>query len=189
MPCPKPSFAILSLLSEVCNTLLDPRDPRSHSEEYHDHLGTLDRRIGSVSTKSASATWSTDAELAVEVFQTATRVYLARASQSPWETPKDLDALIDKAFAGPIQDCSCPHSFPLFILACEARGDDQRTAILNLIDRAERNGYVRSKTWLRGKIQSIWVHQDLHADSDLLVNYGSVVGAVINSSDTVPSFV
>jgi hypothetical protein len=190
MPSPNPSYAILNLLSEACDTLLDPRDPRSQSEEYRDHLKALERRIESDTIMSlASASSDDNAKLAVGVYQMATRVYFARASQSPWETPINLDSVIDEAFDGPIRDCACPHFFPLFIVACEAKSDERRTAILSLIGRTEISGGIRSKTWLRGIIQSVWVHQDLHADSDLLVNYGSVMSAVISSSNSLPSFV
>ncbi|KAI1778172.1 fungal-specific transcription factor domain-containing protein [Hypoxylon cercidicola] len=189
LPPPNPSYAILNLLSEACDTLLDPRDPTSRSEEYHDRLSVLERRIENVHITPPSANLDADAALAVEVFQTATRVYLVRASQSPWEMPASLDSLIDKAFAGPIVNCTCPHFFPLFILACEARTDDRRRAILDLIDSTENDIRVRNRAWLKEVIQSVWVHQDLHADSDLLVNYVDVMSEMISSSDTVPSFV
>ncbi len=170
--------------------MLDSWDPRSQSDEYRDRLKILEEKIGDISIEPDPAGLSTDATLAVEVYQTATQVYLARASQSPLETPTNLDYLVDMAFDGPIQTCACPHFFPLFILACEARTDDRRTAILNLIDRNETtNGRLRSKEWLRNIIQSVWVHQDLHADSELLVNYAGVMSTVISSSNTVPSFV
>lgn len=189
LPPPNPSYAILNILSEACYMLLDPKDPTSRSEEYRGRLRELERRVETIHVKSASTSSSADAALAVEVFQTATRVYLARASQSPWETPADLDSLIDKAFAGPIVNCICPHFFPLFILACEARTDDRRAAILHLIDGTETNLRIRSRAWLKEVIQSVWVHQDLHADGDLLVNYVDVVSDMISSSNTVPSFV
>lgn len=38
-------------------------------------------------------------------------------------------------------------------------------------------------------IRSIWVHQDLHADGDLLVNYVGAMRSVINMNNTIPSFV
>ncbi|KAK2612013.1 hypothetical protein QQS21_001978 [Conoideocrella luteorostrata] len=189
-PSPNPSYAILNLLSETCGTLLEPWDPRSRSAEYRDRLQALEGRVGNVHRKpGVSVSSGPDAELAVDVWQTATRVYLVRASQSVWDKPASLDSLVDWAFAGPIRTCSCPHFFPLFILACEARTDERRTAILNLIDRNSLRDAGRSKTWLRDIIQPIWAHQDLHEDSDLLVNYVGAMNATISSTNSVPSFV
>lgn len=186
---PNPTYAILNLLSETCDALIDPRDPASRSGEYCDSLDLLKRRIGNVHLGRDSSSLSAHETLGIEVWQTATQIYLARASQSPREEPANLESLIDMAFEGPIRTCACPHFFPLFILACEAQSDDRRASILSLIGRTEDIPGLRSKVWLRHMIRSIWVHQDLHADGDLLVNYVGAMRAVINMNDTIPSFV
>lgn len=188
-PSPNPTYAILNLLSEICDTLLDPLDPRSRNKEYHDHLRALEGRIENVPIKSASARSTSDDTLGVELYQMATRIYLVRASQSPWEPPRRLDSLIDAAFAGPVKWCNCVHFFPLLILACEARRDEQRVAIINLIERTQRDARIRSIQWVKNAIQSIWMQQDLNTDSELLENYVGIMSAVISSSNTVPSFV
>ncbi|KAH7016430.1 fungal-specific transcription factor domain-containing protein [Microdochium trichocladiopsis] len=188
IPSPNPTFAIINLLSEACDTLLDPRDLRSHTQEYQNHLRTLESRLAAIQPRSESA-YSDEAVLPIEIFRTATQIYITRASESPWDTPASLDSLVETAFTGPIRDCYCPHFFPLFILACEARADERRTQILSLIERTAADGRVRNRAWLKNMVHSIWVHQDLHADSDLLVNYAGIMSAVISSSDTVPSFV
>ncbi|GKT43336.1 uncharacterized protein ColSpa_03517 [Colletotrichum spaethianum] len=77
----------------------------------------------------------------------------------------------------------------MFILSCEARTDERRAAIINLINRTERSARTRSLKGLRDLIQSIWVQQDLHADSDLLVNYHGIISTVVSSSTTLLSFV
>jgi hypothetical protein len=41
---------------------------------------------------------------------------------------------------------------------------------------------------LKAGINSIWVQQDLHADSELLMNYVSIMSSVISSGNAVPSF-
>ena len=77
----------------------------------------------------------------------------------------------------------------MFILACETRADERRTAMLNLIDWIERNAKIRGMERLRHTIQSIWLQQDLYADSDLLVNYLGMMSSVISSSNVPFSFV
>ncbi|KAL1863851.1 hypothetical protein VTK73DRAFT_6351 [Phialemonium thermophilum] len=187
-PSPNPSYAILNLLSEACETLLDPWDPRSRTEDYRDRLRALNERIGDIHTTPQSVS-APDPALAVEVYQTATRIYLVRAAQSSWEPSAGLDDLVERALALPARECTCTHFFPLFIVACEARTDEQRAAILSLIGRAEESKEARNMAWVIHAIQSVWVHQDLHADGDLVVDYLGMISAAIGSSNTLPSFV
>ena len=189
MPSVNPTFAILNLLSEVSDTLIDPRDPRSNDGEYQDHLKDIERRIQNVPTKSDSTEQDPESLFAVELYQMATQIYLVRASQSPWEPAANLDPLIDAAFSGPVQHCNCEHFFPLLILACEANKDEHRVAIINLIERTQRDARIRSVQGVKDTIQSIWVQQDLHKDDDELVDYLGIMSAVISSSNSVPSFV
>lgn len=188
MPSVNPTFAILNLLSEISDTLIDPRDPRSSDSEYQNHLKDIDRRIKDVPVKSNTAKSDLDPTFAVELYQMATQIYLMRASQSPWEPSANLDPLIEAAFSGPVQYCSCEHFFPLLILACEAHKDEQRAAIMNLVERTQRDHRIRSIQAVKDTIQSIWVQQDLHKDDDVLVDYLEIMSTVISSSNSVPSF-
>ncbi|KAK9777203.1 hypothetical protein AB5N19_12265 [Seiridium cardinale] len=139
---------MLGLFSEICDTLLDPRDPRSRDEVYRSRLGAVEGSLrnfpASSSTSTALARLSTDLPFAVELYQTATLIYLARASKTPWEPPAKLESIIDRASDGPIQAPACDHFFPLFILACEMRTDELRTSILILLDRSEKRDHMRS---------------------------------------------
>ncbi|KAH8658074.1 fungal-specific transcription factor domain-containing protein [Xylariales sp. PMI_506] len=187
---PHPGHAILNLLSETCDTLIDPWDPRSRDEQYHNHLRELERRIDRVVVRPTQDKYkeAPEAAMATELYQIATQIYLLRASQGPREPSPKLEALISQAYAVPIQRHTCHHFFPLFILACEARTDERRATVLELIDRTDRDKRVGSIRVIRTGIQSIWVQQDLHADEDLLVNYLGLLRAVISSSTSLPSF-
>ncbi|KAH0426079.1 zinc-finger transcription factor [Colletotrichum camelliae] len=187
-PIVNPTYAILNLLSEVCDTVLDPRDPRTSDTMYQHHLQDLKSRVGNVSIESASAKPTSDSMFAVHLYQIATQIYLARVSQSPWKPTEDLDALVDAAFSGPIQSCSCEHFFPLLILACEAHRDDQRLAIINLIERTQRDTRIRSIDGVRSTVRSIWAQQDLHKDDEILMDYLGIMTTAISSGSAVPSF-
>jgi hypothetical protein len=137
-----------------------------------------------------STSFGADDAVAAEVYQMATRIYFVRASKSSWKLSTKIESVIDNVFAGPLPAHACGHFFPVFILACETRTEERRTAILNLIDLIERNAQIRGIVErLRHTIQSIWVQQDLHADSDLLVNYLGMMSAVVSSSNAPFSFV
>ncbi|KAI0459628.1 fungal-specific transcription factor domain-containing protein [Xylaria acuta] len=188
-----PTHSILNILSEVCDVLLDPNDPRSHDVEYKDRLRALEWKVDNLPSATSTTTDSDDAEgeleFTVQLYQAATRVYLARASQNPLEPTANLDFLVDRAYAGPVQTCYCRHFFPLLIIACEARTDEQRLAILNLIDRTDKKGYVRSMQTFRAQVQWFWIQKDLHADSDLILNYLGLMKSVISSNRALPSYV
>ncbi|KAI0869826.1 fungal-specific transcription factor domain-containing protein [Hypoxylon argillaceum] len=194
-PLQLPAHGILNLLSEICSVLLDPSDPRSHTVPYLTQLRALEYRVSHIPPLSPQPPSSppdrarADLEFTVQLYQIATRVYLARATQDPHAPPADLDALIDAAFAGPISDCYCKHFFPLLILACEARGDVHRAAILNLIERTEAKGYVRSMRTFRAQVEAFWVQRDLHEDGELVLNYLGLMRAIVSSNRALPSYV
>lgn len=83
----------------------------------------------------------------------------------------------------------CHHMFPLFILACEARTEEQRAAILDLIHHMEQPSNAGRIELLRHEIQAVWVQLDLYQDVDLLEDYLGLMSAVVSSSRTLPSFV
>ncbi|KAI0189797.1 fungal-specific transcription factor domain-containing protein [Xylaria flabelliformis] len=188
-----PTHAVLNILSEICDVLLDPSDPRCNTVEYIDRLRALEWRVDNLPPATYPTLDSDDArddfEFTVQLYQVATRVYLARASQNPLKPTADLDYLVDRQFAGPVKHCYCRHFFPLLIIACEARTDEQRIAILNLIDRTDQKGYGRSMETFRAQVQSFWIQQDLYADSDLNMNYLGLMKSVISSDRTLPSYV
>ena len=168
-------------------------DSKSHEPDYLDHLGTLERQLKE-SPPASTPSATSKADIGVELFQMATRVYLMRATQSPWEsTTSRVDAIGHSALTGTAVTCnSCEHLFPLFILSCEARRDEDRATILDLIDRTEQNSLRRlsqSIGWIKNAIRSVWAQQDLHTDGELLMNYVGVVSTVISASNTIPSFV
>ncbi|KAI0972452.1 fungal-specific transcription factor domain-containing protein [Xylaria arbuscula] len=185
--------AILNVLSEICEVLLDPSDPRSQEIEYKNRLRALEWKVDNLPSLPPLASEldesSDEVELTAQLYRISTRVYLTRASQDPREPPVDLDALINSAFAGPVRSCHCRHFFPLLIIAGEAHTEEQRAAILNLIDRTEKYGYVRSMTAFRSQVQSFWIQQDLHSDGDIILNYLGLMKAIVSSDRALPSYV
>ncbi|KAI1750036.1 fungal-specific transcription factor domain-containing protein [Xylaria castorea] len=187
-----PTHGILSILSEIWDVLLDPSDPRSYDVEYKDRLRALEWKVDNLPFATPTITdprdTGDDFEFTVELYQVATRIYLARASQNPLEPAANLEYLVNRQFAGPVMYCYCRHFFPLLIIACEARTDEQRIAILNLIDRTNKKGYGRSMETFRAQVQSFWIQQDLYADSDLNLNYLRLMKSIISSNRTLPSY-
>jgi len=78
-------------------------------------------------------------------------------------------------------------AFPLLIIGCEARTDEQRMKILEHIERAMKTSSLRSLHELQNILQQIWVQDDLAVDYEL--DYLNRLDAVITSYRIMPSFV
>ncbi|CAG9940344.1 unnamed protein product [Clonostachys rosea f. rosea IK726] len=186
---PNPTHEILNLLAEACDTLLSRSDPRSQEDSYKQQLKQLEHRIESIPVTPDMATDGAELSGLIKLYKLSTLIYVIRAGQTTWEATTRLDNLVNRAFQVPIGQPGCYHFFPLFIVACEARTDEQRAAVLDLIARTERNSFMRSMKMLKAGIEAIWVQRDLHADEDLLMNYMDLMNVVISSNSTLPSFV
>lgn len=146
---------------------------------------------GTPASLSSPAT-TPKADMGAQLYRLATRVYLARATQSPHESPASLAPLTAAVFAGTVVACrSCEHFFPLFILAGEARRDEDRAAVLGLIERTARTSPrgARSLGFVRGAVRGVWVQQDLHSEGGRVMDYVGVVSGVVSASNSIPSFV
>ena len=182
---PNSTHAILNLLSQTCDLLLDPWDPNVQDPGYVDAVQKLEAGIDATDAPLVSMSRST---FIVGLYRVATRIYLARASRGPWEPRESFDLLIDSLYSGPIRSCNkCGHFFPLIILACEARTDEHRASISKLIERTGRDRRFRSVIGLRAAVQSIWIQQDLHRDGEMVEDYVGILNTAISSTNIAMS--
>jgi hypothetical protein len=128
----------------------------------------------------------TEDSRALEIFQLALLVYIERASGGSPEKSEKLRTWLNKAFAIFSQLDTWQRQFPLLILGCEARTDEERMVILDLISRTEENTSVRNLRGMQGIIQSLWAQDDL-AEQDL--GYTDKIKAILSSSKVLPSFI
>jgi hypothetical protein len=118
----------------------------------------------------------------LEIFQLALLVFIERASGgSPGKSEK-LRTWLNKAYAIFSQLKTWQRQFPLLILGYEARTDEDRMVILDLISRTEENTSVRSLQGMKG----LWAQDDL-AEQDL--GYTDKINAILSSSEVLPSFI
>ncbi|KAI1187216.1 fungal-specific transcription factor domain-containing protein [Nemania serpens] len=207
LPLQSPTHGIFNVLSEICSVLLDPSDPRSHEASYKERLRALEWKVDNlpsapITSSPSPSSFSSPSfsnydyedddtpDYTINLYKAATRIYLSRATQNPLLAPVDLTPFLSPLFAGPVQTCHyCRHFFPLLIIACEARGEDQRAAILNLVDRTEERGYVRTMAAFRAQVCAFWTLRDLVDDEELLLDYTGLLRAVVSESSALPSFV
>ena len=170
---------------------LEPPDARLRGVDYKNLLTMFEWRIRKfraceVRKDSPPGQMATEDSRTLEIFQLALLVFIERASGgSPGKSEK-LRTLLNKAFAIFSQLKTWQRKFPLLILGCEARTDEDRMVVLDLISRTEENTSVRSLRGMKGIIQSLWAQDDL-AEHDL--GYTDKIKAILSSSEVLPSFI
>ena len=134
----------------------------------------------------ATTDGSADAPLVMELYRLAMLAYLSRASDNPRYLSTRTQQHIDKAFAILARLGSCDRQFPVFILGCEARSDDQRAVVLDLISRTEQGNSSRSLNLVRVLLQASWAQDEL-GKGDL--NYWDKMSYIISCCKVMPAFV
>ncbi|KAK3291400.1 fungal-specific transcription factor domain-containing protein [Chaetomium fimeti] len=182
-----PPLALIELLSEVCDAV--PSHPPSMTPaeqgEYKSFLKILDWRLRSMELP-ATADGSADTSLVMELYRLAMLVYLSRASDSLRGQSTRAQQHIDKGFTILARLGSCDRQFPVFILGCEARSDDQRAVVLDLISRTENSNSSRSFNLVRVLLQASWAQDELGKGG---LNYCDEMGYIISCCRILPTFV
>ncbi|KAL5042601.1 hypothetical protein BDW71DRAFT_144495 [Aspergillus fruticulosus] len=122
-----------------------------------------------------------------ELFRLAILVYFDRMTASTLEPRSSTQARIQHALTIFATLDSCPRQFPLFIIGCEARTDEERCTVLELIDRTEKTASSRSVVILRALIKAVWVQDDLAGDREL--GYREKMTAIVSVCSLLPMFV
>lgn len=154
---------MLDLLSQVCDTVSDSSSPREKSDNADDYKGfleVLDWRIRSLRMPKVADN-DDDATMVVELYRLAMLLYLNRSTEGLIDQPIRTQQQIDQAFKlFPLLSC-CKQQFPIFIIGYEARTDEQRVVILDVISRTERTGSSRCFNHCKTLLQAVWAQDDL----------------------------
>ncbi|CAG9984578.1 unnamed protein product [Clonostachys byssicola] len=185
---PSSRTKILNLLSTTFDTIIDPRSQLGQSEGYKDRLVNLKRIIQAFPVTPLYNNTS-PCPKTTELYRIVTIIYLYRASQGFLQFSEEIESLTNRAYSMPNEWPCCFHFFPVLILSCEARTEERRLWILRLLKRSSHGPRGRELQALRIAVQSLWVQQDLHADSDVLINYYGLISSVVSSSSSLTPFV
>lgn len=185
----KPSTsALLDLLFEFCDTMQGPPSGAVTSQALEDRkafLRVLDWRVRTVPLTLGPGE-APEMTTIIELYRLAILVYVDRASEKLLDQAARTQQNIDKAFALFSQLDYCAQQFPIFILGCEARTDDRRATIMDLISRTEKKPSSRSFNHVTLLLQAFWAQNDLAAGG---LNYWDTLNSIITHCTIVPSFV
>ena len=139
--------------------------------------------------RSLTSQPDSDEAVLLELYHLATLVYTNRILEDISGLPRNLDTILDRSFELLSQIEYCPRFFLLFILGTEARTDERRKLMFDLIIRTERRAKVGKMVCLRFGLRTAWVQDDLHADDEVVLKYTHKISAVCSAGRTLPSVV
>lgn len=188
---------VLELLSDICKTVLPASEPRSQTKAYKDSINALEKRVESSEVFSASPS-NRCSELGIkgqgavvaELHRIAMLIYLARASNDPSRPPEKLTHLVDRGMVILSNLSYYDSPFPVMMIGCEARDDEERLAVLKLIARTQSCSYSRHRLeCVRDFLRGVWNQADLHAENGIEFDSMETLTAVVSTSEVMPLFV
>jgi hypothetical protein len=172
--------------------VLKPTDPNYHSTRHAQSIIGLKERIQAVQPtldlgNVVEPVVSTEAHVhSVELYKLTALVYLERVSQNFSGLSEQINAYVAKAFEILAEMKTCDLPIPLFIFGCEARTEESRMTILDLLEEPENVTHSRSLEGVRRMVQAIWVQDDLEIENEL--DYVMKLDTVITSNYIIPPF-
>jgi hypothetical protein len=121
----------------------------------------------------------------LELYRLAALIYLERQSTNFSGQSAEIELWTDKGILILSQLSGIDQPFPLFVLGCEARTDEQRDIILDLILRTGFGKRSRNLQQVSNIIKSIWVQDDL---ADHTLDYRDKLESIFYSTNVIPSF-
>ncbi|KAF2792458.1 hypothetical protein K505DRAFT_307580 [Melanomma pulvis-pyrius CBS 109.77] len=185
------SIEVLSTIACIIDVVLEMEtNKNSHTET----LDKLDRRLKFakqyVRIEDLDASMCIDRKRQIEdiaeLYRLAGLIYLNRAGRNVPTSSPVLQRLTEKAFVILETLHTCERTFPLFLVGCEARTDDQRTIVLRVIDRTQSRFPPASIMRIRGYIERFWAQNDL--DTGQAIDYALKMTTAMSNADGLPAF-
>lgn len=190
------AFAILDHLSQICEKV--PSDGTANTafdslEDYKGFLSVLDWRIRNIRTAieyepgEKMVSTADTIMLPLQLYKLSLLIYLERISGNMLSPVIKISQHVEEAFAMLPRLSSCEYHFPVFFVGCEARTDEQRVMVLDLISRTEAKSSSRSYKYVVNVLQAIWAQDDLAGGGNM--GYGEMLSSVITRCLVTPTFV
>ncbi|KAI1157044.1 fungal-specific transcription factor domain-containing protein [Nemania diffusa] len=184
-----PALAAVKLLSDLCDAVSAypvSTDSAEMTSEHISFLRILDWKIRNISVEDITQGDTDNARMNAELYKLAILVYLNRASNDALAQAAVTQRYVDQGFTQFARMESCQHQFPLFVLGLDARTDEQRVTILELISRTSQMDASRSLEQIRILMQASWAQGDLANGN---ISYLTNLRYVFSCCRNVPSFV
>lgn len=184
-------------LADIFQNIIDSSHPQYHSVLYRKELESLEYELESIFdgkyVSEADRPDLTSVETkrqretaTLEIYRLAALIYLERASRNFSGTSPKLDSWASAGFKLLKMLEVCKHGIPLFIIACEARTDEQRIIILDCFNKSQRSRASVGMNIVKDMIQSAWNLEDLETERE--VDYMTKLDVIVSGCETMPCF-
>ncbi|KXH39683.1 hypothetical protein CSAL01_03007 [Colletotrichum salicis] len=184
-------FEPLGLLSEVVAEILPSDNLETHKEEYRCKIKTLKAEIESLRTFASCSLEDLKAQKIAaksEVYRLSTLVYLSRTTDQGEQEDSGIAVLVERGLQLLPVMGTCERPLPLLIFGCEARTDEERHRILDLVSNAGKTLPDRELHSVKKLLHALWTQDDLHTDSILKPTYMEKLSTVFSASELLPHF-
>lgn len=121
-----------------------------------------------------------------ELYRLAGLVYLLCGPMRMATSSDEVTKKVDQGFAILEHLDTCERPFPLFIFACQARCDQRRRTVLELISRTQALHFSGSIDGVRDLVEAMWAQDDLHPEEN--IHFVAKATIVISSFPFMPVF-
>ncbi|KAK3381160.1 fungal-specific transcription factor domain-containing protein [Podospora didyma] len=187
------SLELLCLMCQVTDAVLDRDDPRHLTPEHLGMIRNLELRLGRIQQIPRVVPYNPDHDEAIygpqgtfasrlaELYRLASYIYLERMARCLPRSDEKVSSLVDQAMYILRGLGFCERPWPLFVVALEARNDEERMIVLNVLARSKNKKPLGNIPLVKRLIHSAWVQQDLQAgeegnnEADPMLVYNTVV--------------
>lgn len=180
---------LIELLGEVSDVTSLGLSNTASQEDREDHINflrILEWRIQNTIVTSEAQQLGSECRKVMELFKLATLVYLNRTTEDILGHNIKTQMLVERGFEMLASLPFCDRQFPIFILGCEARSDEQRAVILDVMSRVEARMLSRAYIYTRMILQGLWSQDDL---ADGPMPYWHKISQVMRRCTNLPTFV
>jgi hypothetical protein len=126
--------------------------------------------------------------MVADLHRLACLIYLNRAVHCVAGTEFSHRRLVREGILLLTKMMTCQNAWPLFIIACEAVGDDQRLAILDVFEQSRQDPRRRSSHihLIQHMVEAVWNQHDLNTENQ--VDYLTIFDAVVGGVPFIPPF-
>ncbi|KAH8816907.1 fungal-specific transcription factor domain-containing protein [Xylogone sp. PMI_703] len=187
------SLEFLDILSSIRSAVLPKENPHFLSEKHRRELASIELQLRSIRQDSETSTSDSPKvqsriEQVAELYRLAGLVYLHRAAQRTRVGFPPTEGFVQKAFSIIEVLGYCEALWPLFIIGCEARSDEQRMKILEVFSATQQmrdTGNIRST---KKMIEAAWIQHDLCEEGED-ADYPSKINALMSAHQILPTFI
>lgn len=181
----------MEAIAKTCDHVLNRDDPALNSSEHIEALDRLERRLihakQHITQQDNMEPSRLDEAIKVaELYRLAALVYLYRAGKRYPSTNSKVRAVTETGLRIVGRLRTCGRAFPLVIIGCQARCDEDRLAILGIFRRTLSCREISTEVGTQRFIEASWGQDDLHTGEEL--DYVEKLNAIMNLGKCRPCF-